>query len=93
MTRALVLRTVIVGLMLTVAAFSYFEWEIARGHSIEAARTAALNMFALGEAFYLFNCRSLNGSVWSVGFFSNPWILGVLRHCFWRRPLSSTCPP
>lgn len=76
MTRALVLRTVIVGLMLTVAAFSYFEWEIARGHSIEAARTAALNMFALGEAFYLFNCRSLNGSVWSVGFFSNPWILG-----------------
>ena len=76
MTRALVLRTVIVGLMLTVAAFSYFEWEIARGQSIETARTAALNMFALGEAFYLFNCRSLNGSVWSVGFFSNPWILG-----------------
>jgi len=76
MTRALVLRTVIVGLMLTVAAFAYFEWEIARGHSIETARTAALNMFALGEAFYLFNCRSLNGSVWSVSFFSNPWILG-----------------
>ena len=76
MTRALVLRTVIVGLMLTVAAFTYFEWEMARGHNIETARTAALNMFALGEAFYLFNCRSLTGSVWSVGFLSNLWILG-----------------
>ena len=88
---AMVLRTVLVGLMLTVAAFSYFEWEIARGHSIETARTAALNMFALGEAFYLFNCRSLNGSVWSVssairGF----W--GALRRCYWPRPVLSTCP-
>ncbi len=75
MTRALVLRTVIVGLLLTVAAFAIFEWEITRGQSIETARSAALNMFALGEAFYLFNCRSLNGSVWSIGFFSNRWIL------------------
>lgn len=75
MTRALVLRTVIVGLLLTVAAFAIFEWEITRGQSIETARSAALNMFALGEAFYLFNCRSLNDSVWSIGFFSNRWIL------------------
>ena len=27
------------------------------------------------EIFYLFNCRSLNDSLRSLGFFSNPWVL------------------
>lgn len=75
MTRALLFRTLLVGLLLTVSAFGLFEWSLAQGERIEVARTMAFNMFALGEAFYLFNCRSLNGSVWSVGFFSNPWLL------------------
>lgn len=74
MTRELLIRTVIVGLLLTIAAFYLFEDELAHGESIEKARTTALNMFTLGEAFYLFNCRSLTHSVFSVGLFSNFWI-------------------
>ena len=28
------------------------------------------------ELFYLFNCRSLEKSVFQLGLFSNPWVLG-----------------
>lgn len=42
--------------------------------AVVAARTAAVNVFVLVELFYLFNCRSLEHSLFHVGLFSNPWI-------------------
>jgi magnesium-transporting ATPase (P-type) len=46
--------------------------------SLAEARTAALNLFVVVEAFYLFSCRSLTRSAWRSGLFSNRWvILGV----------------
>lgn len=43
-----------------------------------AQRTAALNLFVVVEAFYLFSCRSLTRSAWRLGMFANRWIiLGV----------------
>jgi Ca2+-transporting ATPase len=35
----------------------------------------AVNVFVFGELFYLFNCRSLQYSMFHVGVFSNPWVL------------------
>jgi cation-transporting ATPase F len=43
--------------------------------SLAEARTAALNLFVVVEAFYLFSCRSLTRSVWRIGMFSNRWII------------------
>jgi Ca2+-transporting ATPase len=38
----------------------------------------AVNTFAVISTLYLFNCRSLERSYWSIGLFSNRWIpLGV----------------
>ena len=74
MTGALMFRSTVVGVLLTAAAFALFEWELSHGESTEKARTAVMNMFAVGEAFYLFNCRSLFASVFSAGWFSNRWI-------------------
>jgi cation-transporting ATPase F len=74
LTRHLVCRTVLVGLLLTGGAFGLFEWELLHGESIEKARTAAVNMFIVGQAFYLLNCRSSSRSIFSVGLFSNPWL-------------------
>jgi len=74
LTRQLVFRSVVVGVMLTAAAFWQFEWELAEGEPIARARTAAVNLFAIGEAFYLLNCRSLTHSMFKVGLFGNPWI-------------------
>jgi len=42
---------------------------------VEEARTAAVNVFVMVQAFYLFSCRSLSQPVWRVGFLTNPWLL------------------
>lgn len=78
LSRALVLRVLLVSAVLVAGAWSVFEWELASGSSLAAARTAALNVFVVVEAFYLINCRSLNASVWAIGWFSNRWVIGGL---------------
>ena len=59
------------GLLVLIAAFGLFEWELQRGAGEDAARTVALNTVAVIQAFYLLNCRSLRRSVFSVGLFRN----------------------
>ena len=78
LTQTLVLRILLVSGLMVVAAWYLFEWELANGASLPEARTAAVNLFVVVEAFYLFSCRSLTHSVWRIGLFSNRWlILGV----------------
>ncbi|NOT12914.1 MAG: cation-transporting P-type ATPase [Methylococcaceae bacterium] len=82
-TRRLTLRIVLVGLMLLTCAFGLFEWHLAHSQSLQAARTVAVNMFVIGQVFYLFNCRSLTNSLFMVGVWSNRWlIVGVLLMIF-----------
>jgi len=76
LTGDLLFRTLLVGLLLTAASFGLFEFELLHGEPIEKARTAAVNVFAVGQSFYLLNCRSVRDSLWKVGFFSNPWVWG-----------------
>ncbi|MGZ8248133.1 cation-transporting P-type ATPase [Methylomagnum sp.] len=76
LTGQLLFRIVFVGLLLTAASFGLFELEMAHGEPIEKARTAAVNVFAVGQSFYLLNCRSLTHSMLKVGLFSNPWLWG-----------------
>ena len=58
------------------ACFLYENWGNGAGqaHSLAEARTVAVNVFVVVEAFYLFNCRSLTRSCIAVGVFSNPWV-------------------
>ena len=78
LTRALGIRIGLVSLMLLLSAFGLFEWASLHGKSLETARTIAVNMFVFGELFYLFNCRSLRYSMFTLGVFSNLWlVLGV----------------
>jgi Ca2+-transporting ATPase len=58
-----------------MGAFGLFEWELARGESLASARTVAANVFVFCEMFYLFNCRSLEYSMFHVGMFSNLWVI------------------
>jgi cation-transporting ATPase F len=77
-TRALGFRIGLVSLMLLIGAFGLFEWAMLHGRSLEEARTVAVNMFVFGELFYLLNCRSLRYSMFTLGVFSNRWlVLGV----------------
>ncbi|MBN1824517.1 MAG: cation-transporting P-type ATPase [Endomicrobiales bacterium] len=84
-TRSLVFRIVYFGTLLTVAVFGLFEYELSMGASEPQARSVAATMLVIGELFYLFNCRSLTGSVLSVGLFSNPLaILGAFFMLFFQ---------
>ncbi len=75
LTGTLVFRIVLVGVLLLIGSFGLFQWELSQGYAVEIARTAAVNMFVFGEIFYVFNCRSLESSLWQIGWFSNHWLL------------------
>ncbi|MDC8446877.1 MAG: cation-transporting P-type ATPase [Nitrospira sp.] len=74
LTGVLIERIVMVSLLMLAGAYGVFLWELERTESIVEARTAAVNVFVMVELFYLFNCRSLERTMFHVGLFSNPWI-------------------
>jgi Ca2+-transporting ATPase len=75
LTRALVWRIIIVGVMILVAAIGLFEYELMRGESVRYARTAAVNAVVMILTFYVLNCRSLSQSMFQIGVFSNRWVV------------------
>ncbi|MEV6689916.1 HAD-IC family P-type ATPase [Micromonospora sp. NPDC051196] len=75
LTGALVGRIGLVAALLVAGTWWLFHWEQNRGADVAEARTAALNLFVVVEALYLFSCRSLVTSAWRVGLFTNRWIL------------------
>ncbi len=74
LTRTLAWRTLLVGVLILIAAFGLFELELRLGSSVELARTVAVNVVVMVEVFYLFNCRSLTQSMFKIGALSNPWL-------------------
>jgi cation-transporting P-type ATPase F len=79
LTPELIVRTLIVGILMTTGAFMLFQYELNSGASETVARTVAVNVFVFVELFYLFNCRSLQKSMFSLGIFSNMYVIyGVI---------------
>lgn len=74
--KRLVLRIFLVSTILLLAAFGLFKWELASTNNEALARTVAVNVFVLVEAFYLFNSRSFTRSPFEIGFWTNKWLLG-----------------
>ena len=70
----LIWRIVLVSVLLLAGSFGLFLLQLEQGHTLAEARTVAVNVFVVVEAFYLFQCRSLERSALSIGFFSNPAI-------------------
>ncbi len=69
-------RISFVSVLLAAGVVALFLWEIARGDSLETARTVAVNALVMGEIFYLFNCRYLLAPVrnWQ-DFIGNRYVL------------------
>ncbi len=76
LTWPVVFRTLLVSALLVIGSKLVFDQERDVGSSLEASRTAAMNVFVVVEAFYLFSCRSFVEPVRRIGFLSNPWLLG-----------------
>lgn len=64
-TRWMLMRVVFVSLLLMGACFFVFNWQLARGGSLEVARTAVINMMVVGEIFYLFNVRNFTATAFT----------------------------
>lgn len=65
------LRLGIVSILLAGFSIAFFKLMINGEASYALASTVAVNTLAFGQAFYLFNCRTLRESAFSQGLFSN----------------------
>jgi magnesium-transporting ATPase (P-type) len=89
LSRFVLTRTVMVGLLMTAGAIALFliEYYVEAGKGVSSdlalreAQTMAVTTVVLFQIFYVLNCRSLRDSVFRIGLWSNPWIyagIGVL---------------
>lgn len=82
LTSPLMFRIIFVSALMVAVTFGIFEWELARGQSLEVARTAAVNMLVAGEMVYLFNVRHFTAPAWGRELLTgNPavlWVCAVL---------------
>ncbi len=79
LSKVIIRRIILVGLLILIGAFGLFEWELLRGKPIEIARTVAVNLVIFVEIFYLLNSRSITLSPFKIGFFKNRWLwFGIL---------------
>ena len=106
LTFPLFMRSALVSVLMLAGAFGLFLWELhAEKGTLAEARTVVVNVIVIVEGFYLLNCRSLTHSVFSVGFFSNLWLviglvamviaqllftyLPVMNRLFYSAPISA----
>lgn len=75
LTGPVIFRTVLVSALLVAGTWWVFQYERDHGASLEASRTAAINLFVAVEACYLFSCRSLSRPSWRISPFGNRWLL------------------
>lgn len=73
--RPLLIRTVLVSTLLVLGSWWVYQYERDSGASLDSSRTAAVNVFVLAQAFYLFSCRSLTRPSWRIGLFANPYLV------------------
>jgi cation-transporting P-type ATPase F len=90
---ALIRRIVLVSLLLLAGAFGLYLRELEQGRSLAEARTVAVNVFVMVEMLYLFNCRSLTRSFWTLGIFSNLWVWGGIATMLALQMLLTYCAP
>lgn len=83
LTKSLVVQMLVVGFYMLIASYTMFHYALQNGHTIEYARTIAVNIFVFVELFYLFNCKELETSVFRTNIFNNKLLLlGVALMAF-----------
>jgi magnesium-transporting ATPase (P-type) len=90
----LVWRISLVSVLLVLISLGLFEWVAAAGHSVDVARTTAVNGLVVAEMFYLINCRNLEASVLSrEGLTGNPRVLQAIAALALLQALFTYAPP
>jgi magnesium-transporting ATPase (P-type) len=72
----LMLRSAIVSSIMVAGGIGLFLWEWRmESANLAEARTVAVNVIVMIQVLYLFNCRSLKHSAFSLGIFTNRWVM------------------
>jgi len=75
LSKSMVIQMLVVGFYMLIASYSMFNYALSLGHSIEYARTIAVDIFVFVELFYLFSCKELEVSVFKTNMFNNKFLL------------------
>lgn len=79
LTFPLIMRTGLISMIMIVGGLWLFSHEMNAGGNEQVARTAVINVIVMVEVAYLFSCRSLNHSLFTIGLWTNRLaILGAL---------------
>jgi magnesium-transporting ATPase (P-type) len=79
LSRLLIERSLIVGLVMAAGTLGMFLWERNGGATLEYARTTALTTLVVFQIFHVFNCRSVQRSVFRKNPLSNRFLfIGTL---------------
>ncbi len=85
LTKHIIVQMLVVGFYMLIVSYGMFNYAIYSGHSIEYARTVAVNIFVFVELFYLFSCKELETSVFKTNIFNNKLLLlGVALMIFFQ---------
>jgi len=75
LSKSMIVQMLVVGFYMLVTSYAMFNYALSNGHSVEYARTVAVNIFVFVELFYLFNCKELENSVFKTNIFNNKFLL------------------
>ena len=75
MSRVLIERTILVGLLISIGVIYQFIHALEGGASLDRARTVAVTTMVFFQFFQAWNSRSESQSIFQISFFSNPWIV------------------
>ncbi len=93
LTFSLLMRTALVTVISLMGAFGLFAWEHGiEGRNLGESRTAVVNAVVMVQTFYLLNCRSRTRSIFSIGLFSNHWLIAGIA-ATWLVQLAFTYLP
>ena len=85
LTKNIIIQMLVVGFYMLLASYAMFNYALSQGHSLEYARTVAVNIFVFVELFYLFSCKELHTSIFKVNILNNKLlILGVFLMSFFQ---------
>jgi P-type Ca2+ transporter type 2C len=76
LTRPMVERTALVGLVLMAGTLGVFIWQLETGSSLEYARAVAMTTMVLFQNFHIFNSRSFERSAFSLNPLTNKLLVG-----------------
>ncbi|GAB3528440.1 cation-transporting P-type ATPase [Pontibacter brevis] len=85
LTKELIMRTLLVGVLLLIVSFGLYHYEVRQGAPTAEAQTVATTVLVVLESFYLLSCRSLVRPMREIGYFTNLWVFyGIAAMLFFQ---------